>query len=56
MVQGWAYVEEQFWGPAAPVAPQLVNINGELKANSGVPALPETCLSTDLQPGGTGLR
>ena len=35
VVQGWLYVEEQFRGPAAPVAPQFVNVNGELKAYSG---------------------
>ena len=39
VVQGWVYAEEQLLGPAAPVAPQLVKLNGELKLYSGVPTL-----------------
>ena len=38
MVQGWVYTEEQLCGPAAPAAPQFVNVKGELKMYSALRA------------------
>ena len=50
VVQGWVYAEEQLCGPAAPAVPQFVNVKGELKVYSGIPA-GQSFLCTDLMAG-----